>query len=73
MNPRNIFARRTSYFRFYRGNALPDSLQPKSHASHPTSEYHHWSPIANRVAEAPTCTCIVSYGVDAAPDSSAYG
>ena len=48
MNSRNIFARGTSHFRFYRGKALPDFLQPKSHASYPISEYHHWSPIANR-------------------------
>ena len=48
MNWRNIFARRTSHFRFYRGNALLDSPQAQFHTSHPTSDYHNWSPIANR-------------------------
>ena len=73
MNSRNIFARCTSHFRFYRGKALVDFLHPKSHASHLTSEYHHWSPIVQSSPDAPTRTLIVSYCVDAAPDSSSYG
>ncbi len=48
MNWRTIFRRRTSHPKFYKGGALLGVLQSKPHASHPTSDYQHWSPIVNR-------------------------
>ena len=48
MNWRTMFTRRTSHFRFYRGGALLDFLQPKSHASRPTPDNFRWSPMSNR-------------------------